>query len=132
MKIDFANLKTDQVIEMAHNRTYGNIVGISLLLQESMRQYFQRMLADTSEESPLECNLIIDTTESQGLSEAEKPCIIGMYQDPNEGIVYFKFEGDEEHWYEIDYFTLDCQLDIIRAIETNDKILELWKNRKAN
>ena len=132
METKFSELTMEQLIELAHNKPYEEILGITRYLQECIRQYFQRMLVDTSEESPVECDIIVDTADSQGISDLQKPHVIGMYQDPTQGIIYLQFEGDEEHWYELEYFALDCQLDIIRAIETNDKILELWKNRKAN
>lgn len=132
MEIKFSELNYEQLIELAHNKPYEEILGITRYLQECIRQYFQRMLSETSLDSPLKCNIIVDTHDSQGISELQKPCIIGMYQEEGEGIIYFEFEGDEEHWYELDDFDLEYQLDIIRAIETNDKIFELWKNRKAN
>ena len=131
METNFAKLTMDQLIELAHNKSYEEILGITRYLQECIRQYFQRMLADTSEESPLKCGILIETDDSQGISDGLKPHLIGMYQAEGEGIIYLNFEGDNS-WYELEYFTLDCQLDILRAIEFNDKILELWKNRKAN
>ena len=131
METNFAKLTMDQLIELAHNKSYEEILGITRYLQECIRQYFQRMLADTSEESPLKCSILIETDDSQGISDGLKPHLIGMYQAEGEGIIYLNFEGDNS-WYELEYFTLDCQLDILRAIEFNDKILELWKNRKAN
>ena len=121
----------DQIIEMAHNKDFEEILGIARFLQECIRQYMQRFLANTSEEHPLDCNIMVETNDSQGLSDAHKPHILGMYQAEGEGIVYLNFEGDNS-WYELEYFSLDAQLDIIRAIETNGKVLEIWKNRKAN
>lgn len=120
METNFAKLTMDQIIEMAHNKTYEDILGIARFLQESIRQYMQRFLANTSEEHPLDCNIMVETNDSQGLSDAHKPHILGMYQAEGEGIVYLNFEGDNS-WYELEYFTLDCQLDILKAIELDDK-----------
>ena len=119
METNFSELPYEQIIEMSNNQSYNDIISISMLLQESLRHYFSRMLMDTSEESPLECNLLIDTAESQGVCDLQKPHIIGMYQEATEGLIYLQFEGDEEHWYALDDITIDEQLEIAKAIEIN-------------
>lgn len=106
------------IIVRAQNQSYENIMKTYELLVESIRQYLSRMLMFHDENNPLDCNFIISTYEDCGLSELEKPTIISMYQMSGEGIIYLKFEGDNDY-IELDELEVEVQLSILEAIENN-------------
>lgn len=114
--MDFKHLNYVQIIELAHNRSYEEICNMTILLKESIRQYFSRLLMDTDAENPKQCWYILDTPESVGLSDALKPTLVSMYQDPSEGYIYFLFEGCEEY-ESFDYYDISVLFDILSAIE---------------
>lgn len=47
--------------------------------------------------------IAIETSEDQGLSDSEKNSISEIWQDNKEGIITFKFEGNEEEFDLSDY-----------------------------
>jgi hypothetical protein len=106
------------IIVRAQNQSYENIMKTYELLVESIRQYLSRMLMFHDENNPLDCNFIISTSEDCGLSELEKPTVISMYQMSGEGIIYLKFEGDNDY-IELDELEVEIQLSILEAIENS-------------
>ena len=58
---------------------------------EQLRNEISRFLIDTSEQSPLKCNISIGS--SYGISELERPVVTDIFQIPGEGIIYFTIEG---------------------------------------
>lgn len=118
METDFSKLTEEQIVELAHNQSHQAILNISHFLEESIRQYFSRLLMDTDAENPLTCHYVIETPEDCGLSDLEKPTLISMYQDPTEGYMYFLFEGTEEYC-DFEEFSLSALMLIINAIENN-------------
>ena len=67
------------------------------LEKENLRHKLSAILMDTSEEHPLECNIIImeDNDENCGLSSNDLPLVIGAFQD-NESIILFNIYGMDE------------------------------------
>ena len=84
-------------------------------VNESLRHFASRLLMDTSEENPMEIDLIVDTDEDQGLSDLEKLCVKKIYQDPSEGIIWVLFEGTDDY-VEWDTLTYSTQFQIIQYL----------------
>ena len=81
--------------------------------REQLRKKFSALLMDTSEEKPLECN--IPFGDSYGLSTLELPTVIGMFQIPTEGIIYFKIEG-VQYPMEFDEFSNEDLKEILKSL----------------
>ena len=84
-------------------------------VNESLRHFASRMLMDTSEENPMEIDLIVDTDEDQGLSDLEKLCVKKIYQEPSEGVIWVLFEGTDDY-VEWDTLTYSTQFQIIKYL----------------
>lgn len=84
-------------------------------VNESLRHFVSRLLMDTSEENPMEIDLIVETDEDQGLSDLEKLCVKKIYQDPSEGIIWVLFEGTDDY-VEWDTLTYSTQYQIIKSL----------------
>lgn len=65
-------------------------------INNDLRSKISAMLADTSEESHLRIDLILEPEESQGLSSLLLPHIDEIWQDQKEGIILLKMTGYEE------------------------------------
>lgn len=61
--------------------------------RENLRQQLSKLLMDTNEDNPLKCNILIGEDESFGLSTLQITTIIELFQEPKEGIIWFKIEG---------------------------------------
>lgn len=61
------------------------------------------LLKNTSKENPLQVYITLETDEDMGLSTNDKLHIIELYQHPSEGIIYFKFRGDNDYYELEDY-----------------------------
>jgi hypothetical protein len=48
----------------------------------------------TDNEHHLKCEIIIGENEAMGLSTLQMPRVIGVFQEPTEGIIWFYIEGD--------------------------------------
>ena len=70
------NLSDEQIIELGQNRSLEEIKNMLSIVRESIRQFFSRLLMDTSVDNPKQCRIIISTPEDMGLSELLKPTII--------------------------------------------------------
>ena len=81
--------------------------------REQLRKKFSALLIDTSEEHPMECN--IPFGDSYGLSTLELPTVIGMFQIPTEGIIYFQIEG-VQYPMEFDEFSVDDLKEILKSL----------------
>ena len=64
---------------------------------ESYRKILSKKLMDTNEENQLKVYIPLENDETFGLSSLELPTIINMWQHPSEGIIYFKFEGQDDY-----------------------------------
>lgn len=64
--------------------------------REQLRRKLSAILMDTSEESPMKCEIIIGESEACGLSTLEMPTVVSVFQMPTEGIIYFQIEGMDE------------------------------------
>lgn len=84
-------------------------------VNESLRHFASRLLMDTSEDNPIEIDLIVETDEDQGLSDLEKLCVKKIYQDPSEGIIWVLFEGTDDY-VEWDTLTYSTQFQIIQYL----------------
>ena len=60
-------------------------------------------LADTSEDKHMKVNIIVSTSEDQGLNDNDKPVISEIWQHPSEGIITFKYQGDDTEYDLSDY-----------------------------
>ena len=110
------NLSDEQIIELGQNRSLEEIKNMLSIVRESIRQFFSRLLMDTSADNPKQCRIIISTPEDMGLSELLKPTIIAMYQEPTDGVIYFLFEGCSDY-EEFDNFDNDALMQIMEEIE---------------
>ena len=62
--------------------------------REVLRKQFSALLMNTNNENHLKCNIIIGTDEAMGLSTLQMSKVIGIFQDPIEGIICFCIEGN--------------------------------------
>lgn len=65
--------------------------------RETIRKKLSVILIDTSEENQLKCNIQIGEKEAVGISTLELPTIISIFQQPEEGIIWFEIEGYENY-----------------------------------
>lgn len=63
-------------------------------LRQCIRERLSAILMDTSEENPLQCDIVLDS-EAFGLSTNEMTRVIKLFQHPSEGIICFIIEGFE-------------------------------------
>jgi hypothetical protein len=62
--------------------------------REILRRHFSALLMNTDNEHHLKCEIIIGENEAMGLSTLQMPRVIGVFQEPTEGIIWFYIEGD--------------------------------------
>lgn len=92
---------TDVTWDMEYNEyecsSCGMIYSDEHIEKENLRYKLSLLLMDTSEEHPLECNIIImeDNNENCGLSCNELPLVTSVFQD-KEGIIWFNIYGMSE------------------------------------
>lgn len=61
--------------------------------REILRRHFSALLMNTDNENHLKCNITIED-DTMGLSTLQIPKVIGVFQEPTEGIIWFYIEGD--------------------------------------
>lgn len=88
-------------------------------LREGIRQYISQFL-DTQENQMCKY-LILNQSESQGISDCQKP-YVDIYKYPKEDLIYFEFDSEfnsqiEDSYIELDEVTIDLLIEIIQAIE---------------
>ena len=64
---------------------------------ESYRKILSKKLMDTNEENQLKVYIPLENDETFGLSSLQLPTVISIWQHPSEGIIYFKFEGQDDY-----------------------------------
>lgn len=64
---------------------------------EFYRKFLSKKLMDTNEENQLKVYIPLENDESFGLSTLQLPTVISIWQHPSEGIIYFKFEGQDDY-----------------------------------
>ena len=64
---------------------------------ESYRKFLSKKLMDTNEENQLKVYIPLENDETFGLSSLQLPTVISIWQHPSEGIIYFKFEGQDDY-----------------------------------
>ena len=82
---------------------------------ESYRKILSKKLMDTNEKNQLKVYIPLENDESFGLSTLQLPTIISMWQHPSEGIIYFKFEGQNDY-VEFDDMELEYLDQIIKEL----------------
>ena len=82
---------------------------------ESYRKFLSKKLMDTNEENQLKVYIPLENDESFGLSTLQLPTVISIWQHPSEGIIYFKFEGQNDY-VEFDDMELECLDQIIKEL----------------
>ena len=82
---------------------------------ESYRKFLSEKLMDTNEENQLKVYIPLENDESFGLSSLLLPTIVSMWQHPSEGIIYFKFEGQNDY-VEFDDMELEYLDQIIKVL----------------
>ena len=80
--------------------TYDRLEFAKREFRESARLFLSRLLMDTSEEHPMECDFIVEPEGTFGLSTLEMPHLKAMWMDPIEGIIYLQYE---EYGHPIDF-----------------------------
>lgn len=83
-------------------------------LREMMHNYLSALLANTSEDNPLKCCIVLVDEKAFGLSSNDMPTIEAIWQHPIEGWIVFNMQGD----YQIDFDDmLTCDLmDILHEL----------------
>jgi len=82
---------------------------------ESYRKFLPKKLMDTNEENQLKVYIPLENDESFGLSTLQLPTITSIWQHPSEGIIYFKFEGQDDY-VEFDDMGLEYLDQIIKEL----------------
>ena len=82
---------------------------------EFYRKILSKKLMDTNEENQLKVYIPLENDESFGLSTLQLPTVISIWQHPSEGIIYFKFEGQDDY-VEFDDMELECLDQIIKEL----------------
>ena len=82
---------------------------------ESYRKILSEKLMDTNEENQLKVYIPLENDESFGLSTLQLPTVISIWQHPSEGIIYFKFEGQDDY-VEFDDMELEYLDQIIKEL----------------
>lgn len=82
---------------------------------ESIRKFLSKKLMDTNEENQLKVYIPLENEESFGLSTLSLPTIISIWQHPSEGIIYFKFDG-QDNYVEFDDMDLEYLEQIIKEL----------------
>jgi hypothetical protein len=115
---------TEQQIEKANNMTLEQIKQermrakeIENVCIEGCRHLISRHLMDTSADKPLTCDIQLET-DAMGLSDNEKIHVESMFQEPSEGIIYFKYRY-YPYLTDIDDVDLDILLEIAEWLEEN-------------
>lgn len=111
-------MKQDEIIRLAQNKSYDDIYDMYRVLVESCRQWLSRYLHDGGhdESNPLECDIVIEPMGTFGLSDLEKPNLVGMYEQSGEGIIMLRFEGVSEY-VEMDFIDLETIVFIVGELE---------------
>lgn len=79
-------------------------------------QSVSKLLMDTSEENPLECEIIIESPEDCGLSSLLLPTVNKIWQDPEEGWIRLQYEGSN-NIVEFEYLDIEEKLQILKYLE---------------
>lgn len=102
------------------NKTFDKIYSLLCELKESVRDYFSRLLMDYNENNKLSCFYPFGDKDAFGLSELEKLHIDQLYQQQNEGIIWFHFEGEAENtFHELNELCLEDLIELIKNIEND-------------
>lgn len=82
---------------------------------ESYRKFLSKKLMDTNEENQLKVYIPLENDETFGLSTLQLPTVISIWQHPSEGIIYFKFNGQDDY-VEIDDLEIKYLNQIIKEL----------------
>ena len=64
--------------------------------EEQVRNKISCYLMDTSEQNPMDVNIILETDEDMGLSDNDKLTIVKIWQHPTEGLIDYIIYGLDE------------------------------------
>lgn len=113
------------VPEEIFNETY-NITATSEHIKDKLndikqiiRQSVSKLLINTSEEQPLECEIVIEPIEAVGLSSLLLPRINKIWQECSEGWIRFTYEGSDTI-NEFDSFELNEMLQVLKGLEDDN------------
>lgn len=82
---------------------------------ESYRKFLSKKLMDTNEKNQLKVYIPLENDETFGLSSLQLPTVISIWQHPSEGIIYFKFDGQDDY-IEFDDMDLEYLDQIIKEL----------------
>lgn len=122
----FYYLKTSYMNDLftkgTQNRSLSDIISMhdrilkeDEILRKSVREKVSALLMDTSEDDPLNIEIVIDDSEFFGMCELEKPCINSIWQDPSEGWIYVQFEGYGNPT-DFDYLSTHEQVEVLKGL----------------
>lgn len=107
----------EELFNETYNRTatsdyiLNKIDDIELIVHQSISKF----LMDTSQDNPLECDIVIESPEDCGLSSLLLPRIVKAWQDPTEGWIYFQWESGRTQ--PIEQCTLEELIQILEGLE---------------
>lgn len=84
-------------------------------LIDIIRQSVSKLLMDTSEENPLECNITVESLEACGLSTLQMPTIVKAWQHPTEGWITFEFR--DGYTKEFEHLEMSEMLQVLKGLE---------------
>lgn len=100
-----------------------NITATSEYIKDKLRdnenviyQSVSKLLINTSEENPLECEIVIETPKDCGLSSLLLPRINKIWQDPEEGWIRLQYEGNN-NIIDFEYLDIEEKLQILKYLE---------------
>ena len=108
-------MTTERLTEVSANKTAAEIKEMFEILRESIRQNLSRHLMDTSEDNRMKLDFPLESGAC-GLSTLEMIWVDEIWQDPEEGIIWVKYEGSSDA-IELDEVPIDWQIDIVEGIE---------------
>ena len=88
--------------------------------REILRRHFSALLMNTDNENHLKCNIPIGEGDAMGLSTLQIPKVIGAFQEPKEGIIFFYIEGD--CIVEFDDMETDDLINILNTLKEENNI----------
>lgn len=117
LSMDQAMFVPEEIYRETFNQTTNSEYVSSKLsdVRELIRQSLSKILMDTSEDNPLECHIVLEHPEDQGLSSLLLPTVRKIWQHPTEGWVTCEFIG--RYTKDFDNLEVEELLQILKGLE---------------
>lgn len=100
----------------------GCLFGVEDIEREKIRHWLSAILAETSEEHPMECDITIGEWDAQGLSSLELPNIVKCFQFEDGTIWFHEYGAVEsdlktEKWTDFDDYDIRDLREIVKQLK---------------